>query len=171
MKGTTKRKKQETIDEMLTAINKDEVTGLYYILRVVAAHPLVADFNSKSAEVKDALREDKHALGQLPRQALTSALASTPDDRSILSKLTIALKRTREEDDEGEAGQPNRKAKRRDGKVGDGAKAGQATQKSTGRRGGVGDDAKPGQPSQKSRRKNEIETAQSPRRSTRTHKK
>jgi hypothetical protein len=113
MSKTKRKKKQETIDEMLAAIGKDTVTGLYNILRVVGAFPLTADFNSRSAEVKDALGKDGHALAQLSRPALTTALATTSHGRSILSMLTLGLKRSREEvDDEAEDDEPRRKSQR-----------------------------------------------------------
>jgi hypothetical protein len=113
MKKTTRKKKQKTIDEMLAAIGKDTATGMYNILRVVGAFPLTADFNSRSTDVRDALENDGHALAQLFRPALTTALATTSHSRSILSMLTVGLKRSRGEvDDEAEDDEPRRKSQR-----------------------------------------------------------
>lgn len=107
---------------MLAAINKPHekfTTGRYNILRVVAAFPLNVNFKSMSTDVQSAMGEDSHPLALLPRSALASALATSPDGRSIMSMLTRTLKRTREEvdddDDEAEVGQPSPKLRRTDG--------------------------------------------------------
>lgn len=115
MKEDTKSRIREEIDDIFTAIGKDETTGLYNILRLVVAFPLAANFDSKSAKVKAALQEDDHALAQLSMTVLVSALATTDCAPSIISMLTAALQRTREEsDDEAKAGQFNPNSRRMD---------------------------------------------------------
>ena len=116
MGETVERQTQHDIDAMLTAINKPGegfTTGRYNILRVVAAFPLNANFNSRAAEVQNMLREDNHALAILPRSILTSALATCPYGPFIMSMLTKTLKRTRGEvDDDAEVGQPSLKSRK-----------------------------------------------------------
>jgi len=116
MSEIVERQTQHDIDAMLAAINKPGegyTTGRYNLLRVVAAFPLSANFNSKAAAVTNALREDNHALALLPRSALISALATCPYGPSIMSMLTKTLKRTRGEvDDEAEVGQPSPKSRK-----------------------------------------------------------
>lgn len=111
-----KRQTRQDIDAMLTAINRPDerfTTGRYNILRVVAAFPLRANFNSKATDVQKVLGEDTHALALLPQSALTSALATCPSGPSIMSMLTKTLKRTRGKvDDEAEIGEPISKSRK-----------------------------------------------------------
>ena len=84
---------------MLDAINVPNQPGAtggpYDILRVVAAFPLAADFESKSKEVQQALKEDSHPLALLRQSVLVSELATTPEGNSIVTQLRNTLERTR----------------------------------------------------------------------------
>jgi len=88
---------------MLGAINQgDHFPGLQYdILRVVAALPLGADFESSGGAVQKALGEDGHPLARLSRAALTAELATCQDGKSFLGELNRKLKTARAELDEG----------------------------------------------------------------------
>jgi len=106
---------------MLDAINQgDSFPGLQYnILRVVAAFPLGADFQSSRGAVQEALGEDRHPLARLSRTALTAGLATCQDCKSLLGQLNGKLKTARAELDEGshdeaedDMRQLNRKLKR-----------------------------------------------------------
>ena len=93
--------KQETND-MLEAINKAEdcFTGARYnVLRVVAAYPLDANFVTRSLEVQNALNEDNHPLASLEHAPLLSALTRSDATPSVLSSLSMSLKRIRSEGD------------------------------------------------------------------------
>ena len=89
--------------------------GKYNLLRVVAAFPLEASFESWSAQVKRALSKDVHPLATLPARSLTSALATCRDGQSIVDQLVRGLKRARAEPEEDEAEEQGPKAKRRAG--------------------------------------------------------
>lgn len=90
---------------MFKSINKGKrcFTGARYnILRVVAAYPLDANFTSRSADIADAMSEDKHPLATLRHASLLAALATCDSTPSILSSLTTSLKRARGQVDEPE---------------------------------------------------------------------
>ena len=89
--------KQE-INDMLEAINKAEdcFTGARYnVLRVVAAYPLDANSGSRSSEVQDALKEDNHPLASLDHVQLLASLTRCDATPSVLSSLSMSLKRVR----------------------------------------------------------------------------
>ena len=93
--------KQE-INDMLKAINKadDCFTGAQYnVLRVVAAYPLDANFGTRSLEVQKALNEDNHPLASLEHAPLLAALTRCDATPSVLSSLSVSLKRIRSEGD------------------------------------------------------------------------
>jgi hypothetical protein len=79
----------------LNVANQPTPPEQYPILRVVAAFPLAADFNSSAQQVQLALEEDSHPLALLSRNALASVLATTPEGKSIVTQLRHTLKRTR----------------------------------------------------------------------------
>ena len=84
---------------MLEAINKaeDSFTGARYnVLRVVAAYPLDVNFVG-SLEVQDALNEDNHPLASLEHAPLLFALTRSDARPSVLSSLSVSLKRIRSE--------------------------------------------------------------------------
>ena len=115
---TKQLEKAQNIGSMLGAINLgDCFTGLQYnILRVVAAFPLDANFESVSEVVQTAIDEDGHPLAKLSQVILTAELATCPDGKSFVNLLKGKLKRAHKEtrsDDEAEEDGPN--AKRRKG--------------------------------------------------------
>jgi hypothetical protein len=88
---------------MLRVINSHD------ILRVIAAFPLDADFSSRSAEIRRALKEDDRPLAKLTHTALISALTD-PEGKSIISMLKPAAKRQLDNDGDGDGdGDHNRK--------------------------------------------------------------
>ncbi|KAH9964718.1 hypothetical protein BGW80DRAFT_1347450 [Lactifluus volemus] len=102
------------IQDMLESINDVEecFTGeRYNILRVVAAYSLGVNFNSRSSKVKEALQEDDHPLAMLNHALLLSSLTPSHSMPSILSSLSTALKRLRD-DGKADAGQPRTKVRK-----------------------------------------------------------
>jgi hypothetical protein len=98
---------------MLESINRAEesFTGeRYNILRVIAAYPLGASLDSDSPEVQKELEEDSHPLATLDQALLLSSLTPSDSVPSILSSLSLTLKRLRD-DDKGD-GQPSSKLRK-----------------------------------------------------------
>lgn len=101
---------------MLAAINKGErfTTGKYNILRVVAAYPLVADFDSASVKVQERLIQDNHALAQLDGTALIAEFSTLGMQLAhTVEEKQQGKKRRHEDKDNAKAG-PSEKLKVRD---------------------------------------------------------
>lgn len=104
---------------MLAGINKQcasFTSGEYNILRVVAAFPLLVNFNSTSRDVGKRLSQDSHPLAQLSSAAFVFQLTKFPSRRDTISKMLTPLlegkrekqdkkrKRIQEIEDENDAG-------------------------------------------------------------------
>ncbi|KAF8238002.1 hypothetical protein L208DRAFT_416279 [Tricholoma matsutake] len=92
----------QEINDMLEAINKAEdcFTGARYnVLRVVAAYPLDANFGSRSLEVQNASLKDNHPLATLDHAQLLNSLTRCDAMPSVLSSLSMSLKRVRTKGD------------------------------------------------------------------------
>jgi hypothetical protein len=107
---------------MLAAINDGDpfTEAQYNLLRVVAAFPLAANFNSPSKVVRDALQEDAHPLAKLSNGALTAELATCEDGKSLVNQLEWTFTKARVELGEDSDAKPENepKPKRRKGVVG-----------------------------------------------------
>lgn len=97
-------------------INKDGgcfTGGQYNILRVIAAYPLNAKFDSTSKHIKSVLGKDQHPLATLRHVPLLASLATDSETCTILSSLQKSLKRQRTDGDvEDEDGQPDAKSRK-----------------------------------------------------------
>jgi hypothetical protein len=85
--------------------------GKYNILRVVAAHPLDVDFNSRSSVLMNELSKINLPLARLLPEVFTTELATTSAGQQLVDLFREILKRAREEDEEGEAGPSTKKRK------------------------------------------------------------
>jgi hypothetical protein len=109
-RGTAKKE----VEDMLNSINKGPCfTGEQFnILRVVAAFPLTSNMNSASTHVQAAIKGDGHPLATLNPEVLFAALARFDGTPSIMSTLTVALKRACEDEAADKASQPDAKSRR-----------------------------------------------------------
>jgi hypothetical protein len=91
-----------------------DAIGRYKILRVIAAFPLNASFDSASKDVKSALAEDDHPLATLVHDSFTESLATGENGWWYVKALTSSLKRSRGEgpDDKAEDNRPGAKRRR-----------------------------------------------------------
>ncbi|KAG8815652.1 hypothetical protein FRC18_001410, partial [Serendipita sp. 400] len=109
---------QKKIDTMLKGLVLPEnfSDDGYWLLGVIAAFPLDADFESSSAKVKAELKNYDHQLAKLQHDALTRAFSGDKKGVMMMKELVAAFKEEREErkrqlmdeSDEGQTGEAQR---------------------------------------------------------------